>query len=1019
MPNKNNVMPGALPARILIVEDNPVTRKMVRITLLAEGYEVLEAPDGKTARESFAADRPDLILLDLLLPDANGVDLVKEFHATPKTAEIPIICFSGFISRADETSVADAGFTDFLIKPVEPSRLISMVRNYLPHPNAEYAGKGRGRSVLIVDDDPVQLKLMRLAYECAEFSIETAANGLDALSLAERFLPDIIVSDILMPVMDGFQLCYALRQHPTLKLTPLLLISANYVEATDREFTERLGANGYIGRDDGVENIVKRTLNILRAGLPPLVKVVDRIELDAERFVRVESQLDRQVGLHAACVQRAAVQGAILHELAMISETLAKRLDFEAAMEEILAHCMDGAGLSKGALYLFKDGKLSLRAQYGLNETLQAAQRMFEEADLCEQIAVQDDPVTLPGQGLSPAHTEKLLSRAHAKSALIVPIRSPHDSLGVLIMFSSHRDLLESDWHAFGRSLAAQIAQTIILSRTFFTLTESEQRYRMLFEGANDGILVTDETSKILDTNPALTRLCGLGREELVGKLAYEMLMTNARSPQLDKVIADFRHTGILRGEMPIRTKSGAERIVQLSGSRIADHLMVNIFHDVTEARMAYDLVQRLAYTDMLTDLANRTALDAQLLKSLEMAQARHETLALLIMDMVDFRVINDTLGHQSGDLLLVQVAGRLKAVLWDCDLLARLGGDEFAVLLTRLARPQHIDIVIDKIEQALREPFPVAGIMIDVQMAIGGALYPEHGEDGDTLFRHADFAMYAAKARQESSAIYRAELDHTDSKELALISELRHAIQSDQLVLHFQPVISISSGKPVGMEALVRWPHPERGMIFPDQFIPMAEHTGLIHPLTLWVLRSALRQLNQWRLAGYELTMSVNLSVRDLQHPDIVAQIQAMLAECNVQPALLTLEITESAVMADPVRAQKVLSSLRAFGINLSIDDFGIGHASLAYLKTLPVHKLKVDKSFVMDLNDDDNAAIVLSVIELAHRLNLNVTAEGVEDQNALDQLKQFNCDTAQGYFICRPVPPEAIDAWLRQQQG
>lgn len=1010
-------MSGAISAQILIVEDNPITRKMVRLTLEAEGHQVHEAPDGEAARRFLASHDVELILLDLLLPDVHGVDLVGEFRSASKTADTPIICFSGFVSRAEESFVASAGFTDFLIKPVEPSQLALTVRNYLPRLQGS-ENQGIGRRVLIVEDDPVQLKLMRLTFEYAGFKINTATNGVDAMKIAETFKPDIIVSDILMPAMDGFQLCYALRQHPERNRTPLLLISANYVEASDRVFAERLGASGYIARDDGLKHIVKSALAILNAEPAPITSAVDRIELDAERYARVASQLERQAGLHTACMQRVAVQGAILHELSVVSETLAKRMDFEAAMEEILAHCLDGAGLSKGALYLFKEGQLRLRAQYGLGETLHAAQDMFEETTLCEQIAAQDDPLVLPGSGLPASQTEKLLSRAHAKSALIIPIRSPHETLGVLMMFSSHRDLLENEWYMFGRSLAAQIAQTIILSRTFFTLSESEHRYRMLFEGANDGIIVTDDTLKVIDANPALSLLCGVAREDLIGKQADEMLMIETTSPQRDLVVAEFKRTRILHGELPIRTKLGTERIVQLSGHQVSEHLIMNIFHDVTEERMAYELVERLAYTDMLTHLANRTSLDVQLLKTLETALAQNETLALMIMDMVDFRVINDTLGHQNGDLLLVQVAQRLKDALWESDLVARLGGDEFAVLLNRIADPQHIDIVLLKIEQAMREPFPVAGIMIDVQMTIGVALYPAHGDDADTLFRHADIAMYAAKARHEASALYSPEFDHTDSKELALIAELRQAIQNNQLVLHYQPVIAISTGNPVGMEALVRWPHPERGMIFPDQFIPMAEHTGLIHPLTLWVIRSALGQLNQWRQAGYELSMSVNLSVRDLQRPNIVAQIQKMLAESRVDPALLTLEITESAMMADPVAAQKVLLALRALGVKLAIDDFGIGHASLAYLKTLPVQKLKIDKTFVMDLTDDGNAAIVLSAIELAHRLNLNVTAEGVEDQSALEQLKVFNCDTAQGYFICRPVPADAIDAWLHQNR-
>lgn len=1011
-----NTPPGTTrAARILIVEDNPITRKTVRLTLEAEGYQVFEAPDGAAARRFIASNEADLVILDLMLPDMNGVELVKEFRQTPSTADTPVICFSGFISRAEESSVAGAGFTDYLIKPVEPSKMALMVRNYLPHFQAAYANQGQGRKVLVVDDDPVQLKLMRLAFECADFNVTTVANGTDALKSAESLQPDIIVSDILMPVMDGFQLCYALRGHPTLHDTPLLLISANYVDPSDREFSERLGANGFIGRDDGLDNLIKCTLEIINTKHTPQPSVVDRIELDAERYIRIDSQLERQVGLYTACVQRAALQGAILHELGMISETLAKRHDFEAAMEEILAHCLDGAGLSKGVLYLFKQGKLSLHAQYGLRETLQSAENMFEEPALWEHIAYQDDPLALPGHGLPRSQTEKLLSRAHAKSALVIPVRTPSESLGILMMFSSHQDLIESEWFTFGRSLAAQIAQTIILSRTFFTLSESEHRYRMLFEGATDGIVVTDETLKILDANPALMRLCGLKPDELLGKQVDEILMRETHTKQRDELMAELQRTGTLHGELPIQTKQGTERIVQLSGNRITQHLIVNIFHDVTEERMAYELVQRLAYTDMLTDLANRTALDTHILKSLHIAESRNETLALMIMDMVDFRVINDTLGHQNGDLLLVQVAQRLKAALWETDIVARLGGDEFAVLLTRLAQPQHIDIVVEKIEQALSEPFPVADIMIDVQMAIGVALYPEHGEDVDTLFRHADIAMYAAKERQETSALYNPAFDHTDSRELALISQLRQAIQNNQLVLHYQPVVSITTGKPVGMEALIRWPHPERGMLFPDQFIPMAEHTGLVHSLSLWVLEQALRQLSAWRQQGYDLYMSANLSVRDLQHDDLLKKIAGMLSSCNIQAGLLTLEVTETAVMSDPVRAQATLNSLREFGVKLAIDDFGIAHASLAYLKSLPVHKLKIDKSFVMDLRDDGNAAIVMSVVQLAHRLNLTVTAEGVEDQYALDQLKLFNCDTAQGYFISRPLPVDAIDTWLK----
>lgn len=1003
-------------ARILVVEDNPVTRKMVRLTLRAEGYEVVEAIDAKTARECVARDQPDLILLDLMLPDASGYDVVKEFRAMPNLADTPILCFSGFVSRGEDPNWADSGFTDFLVKPVEPHTLALMVRNYLPHSPRQYAGQGHGWHVLIVDDDPVQLKLLKLVYEYADFEIDVAHNGSEALAIAENQRPDIIVSDILMPGMDGFQLCHAIRQHPSLSRTRVLLISANYVETPDREFAERLGANAYVAREDGLESILKLTLDTLASSGQPVVQVQSTAELDLERHQRLERQLERQVDINTACVNRASVQSAILQELSVVAETLARRSDFVSAMEEILAHCMNGAGLSKGAIYLREASELKLLAQCGLSENLQEAQKLFGECDFCEQIAQENDPVALPSRRLSTAEGERFLEHANAKSALIVPIRSAQESLGVLMVFSSHRDLLEADWHAFGRSLAGQIAQTIILSRTYFTLGESERRYRMLFEGASDGIIMTDENLQVIDLNPAMTRLCGRVREDLLSGPVYEALTPISFHPKLGPFLEEFKRLGTLREEFPILSRSGQIRQAQVSITRVTEDLVVNILQDVTEARLAYEMVQRLAYTDMLTDLANRTTLDTHLLQTIHAAESNHTTFALLIMDMVDFRVINDTLGHQNGDLLLVQVAGRLKTTLWKTDLVARIGGDEFAVVLTRLARPQHVDIVIRKIEQALLEPFVVADILIDVQLAIGVALYPEHADNADTLMRRADIAMYAAKDSQRGSAVYSTELDHTDTQELGLISELRLAIYADQLVLYFQPVIDMATGRPVGMEALVRWPSPTRGMVFPDRFIPLAEHTGLIHSLTLWVLRKALQQLSVWRQAGYDLYMSVNLSVRDLQHADIVEEILQILAECNIPPRLLTLEITETAVMVDPAHAQFVLGLLRDHGISLSVDDFGTGHAALAYLKTLPLHKLKVDKSFVMDLHDDGNAAIVLSVIQLAHRLNLNVTAEGVEDQYAMDQLKLFDCNAAQGYFICRPIPAEAMTDWLRQ---
>lgn len=438
--------------------------------------------------------------------------------------------------------------------------------------------------------------------------------------------------------------------------------------------------------------------------------------------------------------------------------------------------------------------------------------------------------------------------------------------------------------------------------------------------------------------------------------------------------------------------------------------------HDVAERKRVEAEIEYLAYSDVLTGLPNRTALYKNLEQAVEKALNHSHALAILLLDLNNFREINDTLGHQNGDRILVQVADRLRRALWVSDIVARMGGDEFAVLLPRLADKVHIDFVVEKIVAALRPSFLIEGVPLDVQTAIGIALYPEHGHDADTLLQHADVALYNAKAGHLMHLIYSSESDHYNPQQLALMAELRMALQNEHLTLHYQPVIDLKAGKAVGVEALVRWQHPSRGLLSPDIFIPTAEKTGLITPLTSWVLANALRQQHLWHRAGINLRISVNISVRNLQQPDIVDEIRAILLGSNVAPEYLTLEITESAIMVDPGRAKTVLTELHNLGIHFAIDDFGIGHSSLAYLQQLPVDMLKVDKSFVMDFENPANAAIVRATIDLAHNLGLSVTAEGVEDEATLNTLKLLGCNYAQGYYLSHPQAVDKLGVWLRE---
>ena len=405
---------------------------------------------------------------------------------------------------------------------------------------------------------------------------------------------------------------------------------------------------------------------------------------------------------------------------------------------------------------------------------------------------------------------------------------------------------------------------------------------------------------------------------------------------------------------------------------------------------------------DSLTGLPNRTAFLDRIDDAAESGRG-----AVGLLDLDRFKEINDTLGHQAGDSLLVQVGPRLAAAAGDDAVVARLGGDEFALLLTG----EDPDALAAAALAALDDPFEVEGLQVLVEGSMGIARFPAHGRSAAQLLQRADIAMYDAKRTAAGLATYDPETDTSDAERLLMLSELKGALERDELVLHFQPKLDLHSDRVTGVEALVRWQHPVRGLLPPAEFVPLAEHTGLIRPLTLWVLEHALEQCERWRAEGHDLTMAVNLSVANLLDTALPNDIAGMLGARRLPPSSLELEITESVVMADPVRARAVLDLLRSMGVGLSIDDFGTGHASLAYLQRLPVTELKIDRAFVSEMSDDPaSEAIVRSTIDLAHNLGLQVVAEGVEDEDVLMRLRELDCDCVQGFHVERPAPADEL---------
>ncbi len=417
---------------------------------------------------------------------------------------------------------------------------------------------------------------------------------------------------------------------------------------------------------------------------------------------------------------------------------------------------------------------------------------------------------------------------------------------------------------------------------------------------------------------------------------------------------------------------------------------------------------------DPLTGLANRALLTDRLDAALQTATTSDEVIALLLIDLDRFKEINDTFGHKYGDQLLTQIGRRFVAVVGDRDTVARIGGDEFAVLLRDVDNLAAACETAENLLRALETSFKVEGVELEVDASIGIVLSGEHGPDAVTLLQHADVAMYVAKTRNVGVFAYSKEVDDHSPERLALLGDLRRALELHEIVLHYQPKVRVATGEVVGVEALARWEHPTRGLLYPDSFIPAAEHTGLIGPFTRYVLDAALAQARTWADAGVPLTVSVNLSGRNLLDDRLPTEVADLLTAHGVPASLLELEVTESAIMLDPVRARQLLQSLSDLGIRLSIDDFGAGYTSLSQLKILPVDELKIDRSFVMTMSADArDALIVHSVIELAQNLGLNIVAEGVETAEALGMLRGFGCDVAQGYYIARPAPVEIFDAW------
>ena len=524
---------------------------------------------------------------------------------------------------------------------------------------------------------------------------------------------------------------------------------------------------------------------------------------------------------------------------------------------------------------------------------------------------------------------------------------------------------------------------------------------------------------RIAFVNEGFCALYGYSREEVIGQTPQVFGIVERHEDIVKDLLDHVFDREPFEAEATATRKDGVEFELDLQLIPVEDGGQlthwVAFLRDISETKNQVAALRYQALHDGLTGLPNRVMLFERLEKAVDGARQSLSMAALMLMDLDRFKEVNDTFGHHFGDMILKQVAFRIQNQLRPEDTVARLGGDEFAIVVPGVPDANYVASLARRILNSLQQPFVVETQVLEVGGSIGISLYPSHGNDSRTLLRQADVAMYAAKEAQAGYCFHRQEYESRTPDDLSLVVEMRNGIERDEFELYYQPKLHLNSGLVTRAEVLVRWNHPQRGLLSPAAFIPIAERTGLIRPLTDWILDRALQQCREWHDEGAPVHIAVNVSAKSLQEQTFPSKVNALLEKWKIDARFLKIEITESSIMADPAHALAILALLQTLGIRLSIDDFGTGYSSLTHLRELPIDEIKIDKSFVMSMaTSDADAAIVRTVIDLAHNLGKQVCAEGVESEEVWRMLAALGCDLAQGYWISRPVPAAAFMKWL-----
>ena len=863
----------------------------MRAALATAGYTVREAVDAHSGLAQMTADRADLILLDLSLADEDALDLVAKLRSVEAAADVPVLALAGFADKTEENCIGPAGFTDFLFKPVDIPLLLKTVQAHLGVARPHVPQSGGGRSILVINDEPNQLKLIALNLQQLGFEVITSRDSVEGLDHARNRRLAAIVANVLMPRLDGFQFCMRIRADQTLTNIPIILLSNNYVQEADQRLAQRVGASALIQRTANFQNTLSAVLKSLTS--QPPIGIDNAASLREAHQERVARHFERQTGLNYELARRCATQSAQISVLAQMSENFLDGSISRATLHnKLLAQYIDAVGFSCGAILSFeRERRLVTSAQIGFREpAANLLSGFFEPSGPLGEVIRGGEPLYIASRSSGAAPAREFLSAIGAETAFISPLRFGREELGIVLL-ASRTPVGDSEWITSARAVTQQIAQVMALSQS-------------------------------------ISRL------------------------------------------------------------------------------------QKMASFDTLTGLPNRAYLDWQLQKAVTEGRG----IALYLLNLNRFQEINNTFGASNGNVLLRQVAARLRANAPAEAVVARLAGDEFALLRSDTMSAESVHRAASQTLGGLESTFKLSGLPIALRATMGIVVMARCDEDADTVLSFAATARRRARRAGKSYFINSEKPKSNFSDHLALLGDLREAIQRNELALHYQPKVTVKngekkSGQAIGVEALLRWRRPGIGWVAPDHFLPLAERAGLIYPITLWVVGSALRQASAWRRTGKRLGIAVNISPHDLRDPEFPDILANICKSTETENNELTLEFTERSLNDDPVRSRETLEQLSKLGFELSLDDFGTGHCSISDVQALPVTEIKIDKSFISNfVKDARSRAFVCSAIDLARHLGVQVVAEGIESRESYEALENLGCDLGQGFFIGRPRPPGEI---------